>query len=137
MNRLLSSPRLESGVRAFFADMLGYADFETVSKDPAFFPRYTLSVKEQSQEQTLRTLVNLLLVKQGDYRDMFTTPDTYLTRSLAALYGVPLVERPITVSPSAGSPIAMSPETPAPGSSPGKLPRALLTRRPYLPDRPW
>ena len=92
VNRLLSSPRLESGVRAFFADMLGYADFETVSKDPAFFPRYTLSVKEQSQEQTLRTLVDLLLVKQGDYRDIFTTPDTFLTRSLAALYGVPLVE---------------------------------------------
>lgn len=92
VNRLLNSPRLESGVRAFFADMLGYADFETVSKDPAFFPRYTLSVKDQSQEQTLRTLVDLLLVKKGDYRDVFTTPDTYLTRSLAALYGVPLVE---------------------------------------------
>jgi hypothetical protein len=92
VNRLLSSPRVESAVRAFFADMLGFSDFETVSKDPAFFPRYTLRAKEDSQEQTLRTIVDHVLVRHADYRDLFTTPHTFLTRSLAALYNVPLVE---------------------------------------------
>jgi hypothetical protein len=92
VDRLLASPRLEDGVRAFFADMLGFADFESLTKDPAFFPRYTLTVKEESQEQTLRTIVDQLITRAGDYRDLFTTPHTFLTRSLAALYDVPLVD---------------------------------------------
>src|SRR6185312_12724451 len=38
----------------------------------------------------LRTIVDLLLHRNGDYRDLFTTRDTFLTPALAALYGVPL-----------------------------------------------
>ncbi len=92
VNRLLASPNLEGGVRAFFADLLGFADFETLSKDPTFFPRYTLKVKADSQEQTLRTIVDHLLTRQGDYRDLLTTPHTFMTVSLAALYNVPLAD---------------------------------------------
>ncbi len=92
VDRMVSSPAVEGGVRAFFSDMLGFSEFETLSKDPQFFPRYTLKVKDESQEQTLRTVVDHLVRRQGDYRDLFTTPHTYLTRSLAALYDVPLVE---------------------------------------------
>ncbi|HEY4366228.1 MAG TPA: DUF1592 domain-containing protein [Steroidobacteraceae bacterium] len=92
VDRMLSSPNVEIGVRAFFADLLGFSDFETLSKDPTFFPRYTLKVKEESQEQTLRTIVDHLLTRQGDYRDLLTTPHTFMTVSLAALYGVPLVD---------------------------------------------
>ncbi len=92
VDRMASSPTIESGVRAFFADMLGFADFETLAKDPMFFPAYTIKAKGQTQEQTLRTIVDHLVTNQGDYRDLFTTPRTFLTRSLAALYNVPLVE---------------------------------------------
>ena len=93
VNRLIASPRLENGLRAFFADMLEFSNFETVSKDPTFFPNYTQSAKLDSQEQTLRTIVDHVMIRQGDYRDLFTTPNTFLTRSLAALYGVPLVDK--------------------------------------------
>lgn len=33
------------------------------------------------------------MVRNGDYRDLFTTRNTFLTRSLAALYGVALVDK--------------------------------------------
>jgi hypothetical protein len=92
VDRLLASPRMEDGIRAFFSDMLGFSDFDTVTKDSKFFPRYTLKVKDESQEQTLRTIVDHVLNRQGDYRDLFTTPHTFLTRDLAALYEVPLVD---------------------------------------------
>jgi len=92
VDRMVSSPVVESGVRAFFADMLGFASFETLAKDPVFFPAYTIKAKGQTEEQTLRTIVDHLIVRNGDYRDLFTTPNTFLTRSLAALYNVPLVE---------------------------------------------
>lgn len=92
VERMIGSPRSVAGVRAFFSDMLGFSDFDTVSKDPSFFPRYTLNVKNDSQEQTLRTVVDHLVNRRGDYRDLFTTPHTFLTRELAVLYGVPLID---------------------------------------------
>ena len=92
VDRLLSSPRVADGIRAFFADMLGFSEFEHVSKEAAFFPNYTNTVKQQSQEQTLRTIVDHIVNQRADYRDLFTTPNTFLTLDLAAIYGVPLVD---------------------------------------------
>ena len=92
VDRLLGSARLADGVRALFADMLGFSDFEAVSKDPSFFPRYTPNIKEEAQEQTLRTIVDHIVNRHADYRDLFTTPHTFLTADLAALYDVPLVD---------------------------------------------
>jgi hypothetical protein len=92
VDRMLASPRIERGVRAFFSDMLGFEEFETLSKDPKFFPRFTQPVIAQAREQTLRTIVEHVVRKHGDYRDLFTTPDTFLTRSLAAIYDVPITD---------------------------------------------
>ncbi len=96
VNRLLNSPRLELGVRALFTDMLGFDEFATLTKDTVIFPKFTNVLIGQAQEQTLRTLVSLLLTERGDYRDIFTTRKTFLTPSLGILYAVPVVlDRPI------------------------------------------
>jgi hypothetical protein len=92
VDRLIGSPRIADGIQALFSDMLGFSDFESVSKDPSFFPRYTPNIKEEAQEQTLRTIVDHIVNRHGDYRDLFTTPNTFLTADLAALYDVPLVD---------------------------------------------
>ncbi len=92
VDRLLGSPRIADGIRALFSDMLGFSDFESVSKDPSFFPRYTPNIKDEAQEQTLRTIVDHIVNRHGDYRDLFTTPHTFLTSDLGALYDVPLVD---------------------------------------------
>ena len=90
VERLLNSPRAEDGLRAFFADMLGFDAFATLTKDTNIFPKFTKNVEDDAREQTLRTIASLMLKKNGDYRDLFTTRDTFLTPSLAAVYGVPL-----------------------------------------------
>ncbi len=41
--------------------------------------------------ETLRTVVDHLLTKDRDYRDLFTTRDTFMSMNLAAIYGVPTV----------------------------------------------
>jgi len=93
VNRLLKSPRLENGVRTFFADMLGFDQVGDLAKDPVIYPQFTRDVKRDMPEQTLRTIVDLLLTKTGDYRDLFTTRHTFMTRALGVVYQVPVPER--------------------------------------------
>ncbi|MEE4278337.1 MAG: DUF1588 domain-containing protein, partial [Halieaceae bacterium] len=44
---------------------------------------------EDAREQTLRTVVDHLLVREGDYRDLFTDRSTFMSPALAIIYGVP------------------------------------------------
>ena len=88
--RLLASPRLEAGARAYFADMLGFDGFDNLAKDPAIYPKYSFGLATDAQEQTLRTITDHLLVRGGDYRDLFTTRNSFLSRPLGAVYGIPV-----------------------------------------------
>ncbi len=90
VDRLMSSPRLEAGTRAFFADMLGFDAFADLSKDTAIYPKFTNAVNVEAEEQTLRTIVDHLLARKGDYRDLFTTRNTFMTPLLGTIYRVPV-----------------------------------------------
>jgi len=89
LTRLTSSPRFEDGVRAFFTDMLQLDDLDNVVKDPTIYPKFNQSVSDSAKEQTLRTTVDLLVNKKRDYRDLFTSNDTFINRPLASVYRIP------------------------------------------------
>lgn len=89
VDRMLASPRLETGVRAMFDDMLGFDQFVTLAKDSLIYPAFTGETAVDAREQTLRTVVDHLLVRRGDYRDLFTTRRTFMSPALAAIYHVP------------------------------------------------
>ncbi len=93
VNRLMDSPRFEGAIRAFFSDMLHFEELDAVSKDPAIYPAFTSDVTDDAREQTLRTIVHVLLDEGGDYRDLFTTREAFLTRALGAIYRVPVTHR--------------------------------------------
>jgi hypothetical protein len=93
VDRLLASPRLEQGVAVFFADMLQFETFRDLQKDAALYPKFSLQAAEDSKEQALRTIVEVLITEHGDYRDLFTTHKTFLTRALGPLYDV-AVDKP-------------------------------------------
>jgi hypothetical protein len=90
VDRLLTSPRFEGGVRAFFSDVLGFEEIADLAKDNVIYPQFAREVKQDMPEQTLRTLVDLLVRQNGDYRDLFTTRETFMTRALGTVYGVPI-----------------------------------------------
>lgn len=101
VERLLRSPRTEYGLRAFFTDMLQLGDIDhdrafALAIDTGAHPDFIAAVQADAQEQTLRTLVDQLLYKSADYRDLFITRDTFLTPPLATLYGIrlPQSQRP-------------------------------------------
>ncbi|TFH31840.1 MAG: DUF1588 domain-containing protein [Myxococcales bacterium] len=93
LDRLLAdSGRLEMGVRALFSDLYDLDALDHAQKDPERFPEFTLDVVADAKEQTLRTIVEHLLVERADYRDLFTTRKTFMTRSLGPIYGVAVAE---------------------------------------------
>ena len=87
--RLTSSPRFEDGVRAFFADMLQLDGFENLIKDPTIYPKFNQAVSDSAREQTLKTVIDLLVHKKDDYRDLFTSNETFVNRPLASVYRIP------------------------------------------------
>ncbi len=93
VDRLIGSPLFEAAVRAFFQDMLQFDKFSDLAKDPVVYPAFNSTVAADAQEQTLRTITHLLIEEKGDYRDLFTTRDTFLTRALGVVYRVPVPTR--------------------------------------------
>src|SRR5690606_3992061 len=85
---MLASRRLETGVRAFFDDMFGFDDFNSLAKDTATYPKFTGQMAADAREETLRTVVDHLITKKGDYRDLFTTRTTFISPGIAQLYGL-------------------------------------------------
>ncbi len=90
VDRMLASPRLKDGVRAFFADMLGFDGFDALAKDQVIYPAFTQPVAADAREQTLRTITDLIVTQKADYRDLFTTGETFLNRRLGAIYRLPV-----------------------------------------------
>ena len=89
VDRMLVSARLESGVRAFFDDLMAFDEFNSLAKDPLVYPMVTGTTLEHAREQTLRTIVDHLVARQADYRDLFTTRQTFMSLQLAAVYDTP------------------------------------------------
>ncbi|HEY6640902.1 DUF1588 domain-containing protein [Povalibacter sp.] len=104
---MLASRRLDSGVRAFFDDMFEFDSFNSLAKDPATYPKFTGQVSQDAREQTLRTVVEHLIVKQADYRDLFTTRETFISPALAVVYGEP--------APAGWTPYTAAPDSPRAG----------------------
>lgn len=91
--RMVKSPRLEAGVRAFFSDMLLFEKFDEIAKDPVVYPRFNPEVAKALPEQLLRTIVDQLVTRNGDYRELFTTRRTFVNRALGPLYNIPVRSR--------------------------------------------
>jgi len=103
IDRMLASPRLDSGMRAFFDDMFAFDDFNTLSKDPLIYPFFNSVTASAAREQTLLTVINHLIVNEEDYRDLFTTRSSFISPALAVLYDMP--------APSGWTPYTFPPDS--------------------------
>jgi len=93
VDRLLADEaRVETSVREFFSDVYGFDAIEQglVRKDPALFPAFSQELIQDAREQTLRVIAAHLLADDGDYRELFTTRRSFMTRTLGIVYRVPV-----------------------------------------------
>lgn len=93
VDRLIASAHFETAVRAFFQDMLEFDLFDDVAKDASIYPAFNSIVAADAQEQTLRDIVHLLIEQNGDYRQLFTLDESFMTRALGVVYRQPVVPR--------------------------------------------
>jgi hypothetical protein len=89
VDRMMASSRLETGMRAFFTDMLQLDTFDSVTKDVLIYPKWSNQVAEAAREDTLRTVIDITLRSNGDVRDLMITPKSFINRKLSAVYGAP------------------------------------------------
>ena len=92
VDRMLASSRLEEGVRAFFDDMMEFDEFGSLAKDPVVYPMVTGATLADAREQTLRTVIDHVITREQDYRDLFTTRSTFMSMNLAAVYDTPTTD---------------------------------------------
>ncbi len=115
VDRMIRSQRLESGVREFFTDNFHLDEFETLSKDPVLFPKFDAAISEQAREQTLRTIIDVVLTRRADYREIFTTKKTFVTPELGSIYHVPVFKDGPNGSPDDWQPYEFSDSQPYAG----------------------
>lgn len=89
LERMLESSRLEDGMRAFFDDMMGFSEFNSIAKDQEIYPFFTGVTLSDAREQTLRTIIDHLITEKKDYRDLYTTRKTFMSPALASLNKLP------------------------------------------------
>lgn len=90
VDRMLASEYLVDGVRAYFEDVLLFDKFDNLSKDVGQYPIFNNRMAADAREQTLRFIVDHLVAQQADYRTLFTSRTLPMTRSLGAVYGIPV-----------------------------------------------
>jgi hypothetical protein len=115
VDRMLASPHLEDGVRAFFDDMLRLDGMDGVVKDATIFPKFDSQIATDAREQTLRTIISVVLGPKGDFRDIFTTKKTFLTPKLASIYRVALPNDAPIGAPDSWDPYEFAPDDPRAG----------------------
>jgi hypothetical protein len=86
--RLLASPRASEAIDELFSDYLQLGGLDALTKLPETYPSATPTLAAALRTETLMTLRELVFKRALDFREVFTTPKTFVNGELAKLYGV-------------------------------------------------
>jgi hypothetical protein len=87
--RLLALPSARDGVRAFFSALLALDNLATLARPRELFPKFSPTLPAALQRETALVVEDLVFARDGDYRDLFDQPRTFVNAELASFYGVP------------------------------------------------
>lgn len=93
VDRLLADARARQGVRNFFSELYHLYELDEMVKDPTLFVHFDTELGSDARQETLQVIEDLIFEQDGDYRDLMTTPKTFVNRRLAAVYRVPAPAR--------------------------------------------
>lgn len=86
--RLLDDPRARVALTRFFRDFMNIGGLDALDKQPDKFPQFTASLGPSMRVEIERMFEENVFERQGDFRDLFTTRETYVNEDLARVYGI-------------------------------------------------
>ncbi len=86
--RLLDDPRSRKPLVRFFRDFMQVKNLDNLKKNVERFPQFSATLGPSMRTEIERMFEDVVFEKEGDFRQLFTTRDTYVNEELAALYGV-------------------------------------------------
>ena len=87
--RLLADDRAREGVRNLFTEVFSLYDLDDAVKDPLIFNNASDDLGASAREETLLVIEDLVFDRDADFREIVSTPRTFVDTRLAALYHVP------------------------------------------------
>lgn len=87
--RMIADPRAHRAVAAFVDDLYGVRSLEEASKDPAFFPKFTVTLKEAMRSELEQRVDDMVFTTKGDFLSLYDSRTTFVNKELAEYYGLP------------------------------------------------
>ncbi len=92
--RLVDSPAARPALVRFFRDFMNIGRLDSLDKDHDMFPMLTETLGVSMRVEIERMFESVVFEKEGDFRQLFTTRDTYVNGDLAPIYGLEGIEGP-------------------------------------------
>lgn len=86
--RLIETPAARGSMVRFFRDFMAIRDLDSLEKNAERFPQFSATLGPAMRVEIERMFESVVFEEEGDFRQLFTTPDTYLNEELAQLYGI-------------------------------------------------
>ncbi|MEZ4442030.1 MAG: DUF1592 domain-containing protein [Polyangiaceae bacterium] len=90
--RLLDEPVARPALVRFFRDFMGIRRLDELDKNTELFPMFSATLGPAMREEIERLFENVVFDEGGDFRQLFTTRETYVNAEVAAIYGLEGVE---------------------------------------------
>ncbi len=92
--RLVDDPRARRALGRFFGDFMTIHKLDALDKSPDKFPQFSATLGPAMRVEIERMFENIVFEEEADFRQMFTTKETYINEELAKVYGIPGITGP-------------------------------------------
>ncbi len=86
-NRLMADPRASAKMRGFLLHWLRLDNEKDIAKNLKLYPGFDATALGELRESLLRSLDELVLSKEADFRQFFTMDEFYMNSKLTKFYG--------------------------------------------------
>lgn len=92
--RLLDSPRARPALIGFFRDFMNISRLDQMDKSAEVFPMLTATLGPSMRAEIERLFESTVFEREADFRELFTTRETFVNEELARVYGIEGVTGP-------------------------------------------
>jgi hypothetical protein len=86
--RLVEAMPARTALVGFFREFMGIGRLDIMTKDQGAFPMFTATLGPAMRIEIERMFEDVVFEQQGDFRQLFTSRDTFVNEELANLYGL-------------------------------------------------